>query len=70
MRIRKERLESNIRTSQLESELARVVAEAPEGIYVEEIILALSNLQAYWVNVLRNEEIPSVEKDEDEGSTT
>lgn len=70
MRIRKERLESNIRTSQLESELARVVAEAPEGIYVEEIILALSNLQSYWVNVLRNEEIPSVEKDEDEGSTT
>ena len=70
MRFRKERLESNIRTSQLESELARVVAEAPEGIYVEEIILALSNLQSYWVNVLRNGEIACVEKDEDEGSTT
>lgn len=65
MRIRKERLESNIRTSHLEAELAKVISKV-DDIYVEEIILALQGVQSYWVNVLRNEEIPSIEKEDDE----
>jgi hypothetical protein len=73
MRIRKERLESNIRTSQLEADMAKVISNT-EDLYVEEVLLALNGLQAYWINVLRNDEIPSIEKESDEesneGSTT
>ena len=73
MRIRKERLESNIRTSRLEADMAKVISKT-EDLYVEEILLALNGLQAYWINVLRNDEIPSIEKESDEetneGSTT
>lgn len=74
MRIRQERLDSNIRVSQLEAEFAKVIVDAPDGVYVEEIVLALLNVQNHWVNVLRNHEIPSIEKEADEeadeGSTT
>ena len=65
MRIRKERLESNIRVSQLEADMAQVISNT-DDLYVEEILLALQGLQTYWINVLRNDEIPSIEKEPDE----
>lgn len=72
MRIRQERLDSNVRVSSLEVAISEAVMAA-DGIYVEEIVLALQNVQTRWLNTLRNEEIPAVEKesnDDNDGSTT
>lgn len=73
MRIRQERLDSNVRVSKLEVAIAEAI-EGVDDIYVEEILLALLGIQNHWVNVLRSAEIPSIEKEADEeadeGSTT
>lgn len=69
MRIRKERVESNLRVTQLQIGISEAIS-SNEGIYVEEILLALQQEQSHWINILRNDEVPSIEKDDDEGSTT
>ena len=73
MRIRQERLDSNVRVSKMEAGISEVIMNT-DDTYVEEILLALQNVQARWINMLRNEEIPSLDKEddeeEDEGSIT
>lgn len=73
MRIRKERVESNLRVTELQIAISEAISKN-EGVYVEEILLALQNEQSHWINILRNDEVPSVEKEDDEeadeGSTT
>ena len=65
MRIRKERLESNVRVSNMEVAIAEAISNQ-DGVYVEEIVLALQEVQSHWLNILRNDEVPSLDKTDEE----
>lgn len=70
MRIRKERQESNVRITKLEVHISQAISDT-EGDYTHlEIILALQNQTAWWVNHARNLECPSIQKDEDDERST
>lgn len=65
MRIRRERLDSNIRISKLEIALSEAIDQIGDEYTYVEIITSLQNHAARWANYARNEECPSIEKEDD-----